>query len=161
MAAHRSSRTVPSKPRDILSFLFVFAEARPPPSSLLPSLSSLLMSTSNGNNEADASSAGVSTGNAKQESNEPVFAVPALPVRKSTAMGPPPPPLFPKEQRETSNVKENATGMPLFRADTVSIAVILSLALSLPFEYTIPRQVLTDQLEHSITYFVPDRFIRI
>ncbi|KAF9354745.1 Kanadaptin [Mortierella sp. NVP85] len=75
------------------------------------------MSASNDNNEADASSADVSTGNARQDSNEPVFAVPALPVRKATAMGPPPPPLFPKEQRETSNVKENAPGSSAERTE--------------------------------------------
>ncbi|KAF9969976.1 Kanadaptin [Modicella reniformis] len=59
------------------------------------------MSTSNGNNAATAVSVDTSAEKTTQESKEskPVFAVPAVPVKKSAAMAPPPPPLFPKEQR--------------------------------------------------------------
>ncbi|KAG0241471.1 Kanadaptin [Mortierella sp. GBA43] len=69
------------------------------------------MSASNGGSEASVAtiSDDANTEIAKQQNKEPVFAVPTAPVRKSTAMGPPPPPLFPKEQR-VPTVKEGSDG---------------------------------------------------
>lgn len=92
----------------------LFTLIRFPTSSRLssPILVPSLMSTSNGSSDTSATVVGVDANseNASQESKEPVFAVPTIPIRKSAAMAPPPPPLFPKEQREASTVKEDSKG---------------------------------------------------